>query len=247
MCYFLSMWLRASMFLLLQGCLVPASGGADPDATRLPRDRPAEAPRDSLIVDAHPTDAASDAPNEDAAADLRLQDAAPDASARDAEPDWSVVDLSIADASADQSLPDALADAASDAAPDAAPDALADAAPDAASDALADAAPEADQGLADASSTDLCPAGHQLVGEFARWCGKVNVHRGVGQAWVVDADCASGCGVGGLDYCRRFWPAAAVIVAADLSPEAKPFATAQCREVFMHRGIDQFGCCARLE
>ncbi|HYO73970.1 MAG TPA: hypothetical protein VEU33_48665 [Archangium sp.] len=45
-----------------------------------------------------------------------------------------------------------------------------------------------------------------VLGRFSRYCGKVNSHQSPGGAWTWDSDCRSGCNIGGLSYCQKFWP-----------------------------------------
>ena len=154
------------------------------------------------------------------------------------------MDLALAvDATPDVNVP----------APDAAPDMdvpVPDAAPDANVSAPDGAVAQADMS-ADASAPDaappapsVCPEDTRLVGEYAEWCGKVDVHRSVGGEWLVDGDCNSGCGQQQLPYCRKFWPEASAVVEIPVSPEDKPFTTARCLELVPRRGSIQFACCA---
>jgi len=95
---------------------------------------------------------------------------------------------------------------------------------------------------------DVCKEGLELVGEFAIWCGKVNVHTNpLTGVWEVDGDCKSGCNDKGLNYCKKFYPSASQVVKIDVSPDKKPFATAGCADQAPHPGKDQYACCAPAE
>lgn len=99
-----------------------------------------------------------------------------------------------------------------------------------------------------------CPQGKVLLGEFATWSGKVNVHRsvsetGVGAPWAVDVDCTSGANVNTITYCKKFWPASATLVPyAKPTTELKPFTEAgsppTCGKLWPDPGLAQFGCCS---
>jgi len=90
-----------------------------------------------------------------------------------------------------------------------------------------------------------CSEGNVLVGQFATWCGKVNVHTDpVTGEWMVDDNCVSGCNVGGVDYCQKFYPETSEIVEIEVSPEDKPFTSAGCSVEFPDSGGAQFACCA---
>ena len=194
--------------------------------------------------------------------DMGTMDVRVDASRRD-EPDASSpverLDAGLPDAAVDAmlGLPDAMIDMTTgpiDAAVDAAViDAGADVpdasmidlgAPDAEADDMAFA--PLDAGV-DAMNLPVCPAGTRRVGEYAEWCGKVNVHRAVGGPWAVDADCRSGCGQARLPYCQKFWPETNQVVEIMVSEENKPFATAACREEHLRRGSVQFACCTQAD
>jgi hypothetical protein len=94
---------------------------------------------------------------------------------------------------------------------------------------------------------DACPVDMVLVGQFATWCGKVNVHTDLQTgSWVTDDDCKSGCIDGGVEYCNTCYPKASVkkVVEIDVSKEKKPFMTAGCNIEYPHPGQKQFACCA---
>ena len=89
-----------------------------------------------------------------------------------------------------------------------------------------------------------CPAGTDLVGQYATWCGKVNVHT-QGSSWVPDSDCSSGCNINTVNYCKRFWPGATVQqVLPAPSSDTKPFQTAGCNRSYPAVGQAQYACCA---
>jgi hypothetical protein len=98
-----------------------------------------------------------------------------------------------------------------------------------------------------AMEMSICPAATHFVGEFAEWCGKVDVHRPQGGVWVIDGDCNTGCGQAPLAYCRKFWPEAGHAIEVEVSPENKPFTTARCIEEHLRPGHTQFVCCAPNE
>ena len=146
-----------------------------------------------------------------------------------------------------------------DAAPDVDAAPLVDASVIADADDIADAARMGDAGVdaevaADAEVPDvgaavmaICPSTAYPVGEFAEWCGKVNVHRPLDGDWAVDADCNSGCGQNPLNYCRELWPETNLAIEIGVSPEDKPFATAGCRVEHRRPGQTQYVCCAPNE
>lgn|GEM_PF-5465493 len=83
------------------------------------------------------------------------------------------------------------------------------------------------------------------LGRFSRWCGKVNTHRSVSGSWTPDPDCRSGCDIGGLTYCKKFWPASTVIrqVALTSKPPSGAWVTAGCGYWFQAwNGDDEFEC-----
>jgi len=82
------------------------------------------------------------------------------------------------------------------------------------------------------------------LGRISRWCGKVNIHEAPGGGWVTDSDCISGCDIGGLAYCRKFWPTTASIVQVSVS--SKPnnvWNNRGCQQVIDdYDGDDEFVC-----
>jgi hypothetical protein len=90
----------------------------------------------------------------------------------------------------------------------------------------------------------VCPDGLELLGEFATWCGKVNVHTdALTGVWMPDEKCTAGCNVGGVAYCQELYAGAAEIVEVPPSPEMKPFMTAGCQEEYPNQGKNQYACC----
>jgi hypothetical protein len=87
------------------------------------------------------------------------------------------------------------------------------------------------------------PAG-PVLGQIARYCGKVNNHREPGGSWTWDSDCTSGCNIGGLSYCQKFWPASISI--RQVSVSSKPsnvWANRGCAQVDDDwDGGDEFEC-----
>jgi hypothetical protein len=98
-------------------------------------------------------------------------------------------------------------------------------------------------GQAACCAPNPCPEGTRPAGEYARWCGKVNLHRDWDGDWVADPDCNSGCNVGGLNYCQRFWPDSTEVVGIEVTPYEKPFETGGCRAVTPGPGTSQAVCC----
>lgn len=82
------------------------------------------------------------------------------------------------------------------------------------------------------------------LGRFSRWCGKVNIHQTAGGSWAWDSDCTSGCDIGGLSYCQKFWPATTSI--RQVSVTSKPnnvWANAGCAQIVDdYDGDDEFEC-----
>jgi hypothetical protein len=106
----------------------------------------------------------------------------------------------------------------------------------------------AEGGDAAADSASTCPGTTTLLGEYATWQGKVNVHRAPGAAWAVDDDCASGAEKNTVLYCQKFWDAATVQHDAPVSDVLKPFANGgntapNCGGLLLYRGDNQFACC----
>lgn len=58
-----------------------------------------------------------------------------------------------------------------------------------------------------------------VLGRIALYCGKVNNHQSPGGAWLPDPDCSTGCGTGGVAYCKKFWPQTSDIRAVAVSPK----------------------------
>jgi hypothetical protein len=89
-----------------------------------------------------------------------------------------------------------------------------------------------------------CHASGPVLGRFARYCGKVNSHTSPDGTWTWDQDCSSGCNVGGLAYCQKFWPSATIIQQVNVS--SKPnnvWANAYCEPVNDdYDGGDEFVC-----
>jgi hypothetical protein len=89
-----------------------------------------------------------------------------------------------------------------------------------------------------------CVAMGTVVGRFARYCGKVNSHTLQDGTWTWDQDCMSGCNVGDLAYCQKFWPSATII--RQVSVTSKPnnvWANAGCEPVNDdYDGGDEFVC-----
>lgn len=84
-----------------------------------------------------------------------------------------------------------------------------------------------------------------VLGRFSRWCGKVNTHKSGGGSWTPDPDCTSGCNIGGLAYCKKFWPASSVIrqVSLTTKPSSGAWVTAGCGYWFESwNGDDEFEC-----
>ncbi|WP_241758034.1 hypothetical protein [Myxococcus landrumensis] len=85
-----------------------------------------------------------------------------------------------------------------------------------------------------------------LLGRFARYCGKVNIHQTTGGAWTTDPDCTSGCNIGELEYCQKFWPNATSIQEGDVTSKANNvWNNAMCGPVVDDfDGQDEFECYA---
>ncbi len=83
-----------------------------------------------------------------------------------------------------------------------------------------------------------------VFGRFARYCGKVNSHQSPGGNWAPDPDCTSGCNIGGLSYCKKFWPSSTSIRQINVS--SKPnnaWTNAGCGPVVDDwDGNDEFEC-----
>ncbi|MFY1829247.1 hypothetical protein ACN47A_25235 [Myxococcus fulvus] len=84
----------------------------------------------------------------------------------------------------------------------------------------------------------------QVIGRIARYCGKVNNHQLPGGEWQPDLDCTSGCDVGGLAYCQKFWPQTSSI--RQVAVSSKPnnvWTTSGCGAVVDDwDGTDEFEC-----
>ena len=149
-------------------------------------------------------------------------------------PRW---DQGAADATADSAAPDSTT--ADSAAPDSTqPDSAAADLP------APDLMPTLDLVAADTGASNPCGTGYKMVGQFATWCGKVNVHTVSGGSWKVDSDCKSGCGLNTVTYCQKFWSTATKVVSVPVDSTLKPFTTAGCATVYMSRGGNQYACCA---
>ncbi len=100
----------------------------------------------------------------------------------------------------------------------------------------------------DYPATNACgTVGEVVVGQFARHCGTVNVHT-TASGWAVDDDCTSGCNVGGLSYCTKFYPSTDRVVGVPVSSDPKPFTAGggtapACGGSFPGVGQSQFACC----
>ncbi|QRN94517.1 C-type lectin domain-containing protein [Archangium violaceum] len=85
-----------------------------------------------------------------------------------------------------------------------------------------------------------------VLGRFARYCGKVNNRQSPGGIWAPDPDCSSGCNIGGISYCKKFWPGSTGI--RQVSVSSKPnnvWANAGCAPVVDDwDGNDEFECIA---
>ncbi|CAM4518495.1 MULTISPECIES: hypothetical protein [Myxococcus] len=85
-----------------------------------------------------------------------------------------------------------------------------------------------------------------VLGRFSRYCGKVNSHQSPGGTWTADPDCTSGCNIGGLSYCQKFWPGSTAIrqVAVSSKPN-NAWRTAGCGFIVDdYDGTDEFECVA---
>ena len=84
---------------------------------------------------------------------------------------------------------------------------------------------------------NTCAEGSVLVGEFATWCGKVNVFVDPATGdWMSDPNCDSGCQENDLSYCQKLYPSATEIISLDLTDLLKPFKTAGCVDDFPNKG-----------
>jgi hypothetical protein len=92
---------------------------------------------------------------------------------------------------------------------------------------------------------ELCGAGFRAVGEYATWCGKVNVHTTPDASWRSDSDCTSGCNLNTVAYCKKLWHESSHQVNRE-SPtaESKTFQDAGCSSAYVHTGFNQYICCA---
>ncbi|MBN9686412.1 MULTISPECIES: hypothetical protein [unclassified Corallococcus] len=94
-------------------------------------------------------------------------------------------------------------------------------------------------------TSSSCPADCVTVlGRISRWCGKVNSHASPNGSWTPDSDCSSGCNIGGVAYCQKFWPAASGIRQVPVSSKlTSAWATAGCGPVSDEwDGDDEFEC-----
>jgi len=102
----------------------------------------------------------------------------------------------------------------------------------------------------DGETATSCPADCStspavVLGRFSRWCGKVNIHTSPTGSWTPDPDCNSGCNIGGLTYCQKFWPASTRIRQVALTPKPTSGAwTTQGCHVWVEDwpGDDEFEC-----
>ncbi len=98
-----------------------------------------------------------------------------------------------------------------------------------------------------------------VVGRFAQWCGKVNLHESPGGTWIVDPDCKQGCfdvGINGitaatvqqlrLSYCQLFFSATASIQQVSLSPKPTPLWFPEYCDppAVVSDGTEEFACLA---
>jgi hypothetical protein len=91
----------------------------------------------------------------------------------------------------------------------------------------------------------LCGQGMDVVGQYATWCGKVNVHQTDDGTWVSDSDCTSGCNINTVSYCQKFWPTSTTQVALEKpSSDNKVFEDWGCSSGFASPGQAQYACCA---
>ncbi len=81
-----------------------------------------------------------------------------------------------------------------------------------------------------------------VLGRFATWGGKVNVHTNAAGEWEVDSDCRSGENENDIEYCRKFWPDTAEIQRVEVSSELKPFMTSGCRATYWRKGEKEYEC-----
>lgn len=93
-------------------------------------------------------------------------------------------------------------------------------------------------------ATDCGNSPGTVLGRFSHWCGKVNSHTSPTGVWTPDADCTSGCNIGGVAYCQKFWPAASGIRQVSVSSKADDvWKTAGCGPVNEPwDGDDEFEC-----
>ena len=96
------------------------------------------------------------------------------------------------------------------------------------------------------SPSGVCSQGRTIVGEFAIYCGKVNVHTDPNDPsdWIIDPDCSSGCLSKDVNYCKALYPSADEIIDVPVTNILKPFREGGCGTVAMSIGQDQFACCA---
>ncbi|WP_224372126.1 solute carrier organic anion transporter [Hyalangium versicolor] len=80
----------------------------------------------------------------------------------------------------------------------------------------------------DGSDEFECVGPPQVVGRISLYCGKVNIHTNASGSWAWDSDCTSGCNIGGVAYCQKFYPNATSIRQVPIS--SKP------NNVWMQRG-----------
>lgn len=97
-----------------------------------------------------------------------------------------------------------------------------------------------------------CPDGLELVGVYATWSGKVNLHRPVDGNWATDPDCCSADE--SLAYCKKFWPTSTATREIAVEPGDKPFTAGHpcptdleapaCGGIYAGAGWNEWSCCA---
>jgi hypothetical protein len=104
--------------------------------------------------------------------------------------------------------------------------------------------PEHGQSLSVTQGTAaVCPSGTGLVGQYATWCGKVNLHT-QGSGWASDSDCTSGCNINTVSYCQKFWPGATTQQLFSVTPsDTKIWQDAGCSGGYPRVAQQQYACC----